>query len=76
MSKKKEVHQSSEVAESTTTAFLEELLKNGTTVLRAPSREDLTDMLATIPSDVKYMAGAIGRSNEDFSYTLRIDLIK
>lgn len=76
MSKKTEVPQNSEVAESTKPAFLEELLQNGKTVLKAPSREVLAELAATIPDDIKYMAGAVSRSNEDFSYTLRIDLIK
>lgn len=56
-------------------AFVEKLLKNGTAVLEAPSREALTEMVNDIPADCKYMAGAVGRKHDGSAYTLRVDII-
>lgn len=55
--------------------YIEELLKNGTTVLSAASREELTEMVNDIPADCKYGAGAVGRLLDGSGYTLRIDLV-
>ena len=57
-------------------AFVEDLLKNGTTTLTSLTREEFDAMLADIPADVKYGAGAIGRNSETGLLSLRIDLIK
>lgn len=57
-------------------SIVDELLKNGTTTLTSLTREDFDAMLADIPADVKYGAGAIGRNSETGLLSLRIDLIK
>ena len=51
-----------------------ELLKNGTTVLKAKTREELAKMVDNIPAEVKYMVGAVGR-NDYGEYTLQVDII-
>jgi hypothetical protein len=56
--------------------YIEELLKNGTTVLYAASREELTEMVNDIPADCKYAVGAVGRKQDGSAYTLRVDIIK
>ena len=56
-------------------AFMEELLKNGTTVLEAPTTESLAEMLNDIPADTKYSVGAVGRKADGSAYTLRLDII-
>ena len=56
--------------------YIEELLKNGTTVLSAASREELTEMVNGIPADVHYAVGAVGRKQDGSAYTLRVDIIK
>lgn len=57
-------------------AYIGELLLNGTTVLTAPTRDELAEMVNEIPADVRYGAGAVGRELESGAYTLRIHLIK
>ena len=54
--------------------YIEELLKNGTTVLSAASREELTEMVNDIPADCKYMAGAVGFNPETGVFSLRVDI--
>ena len=56
-------------------AFMEELLKNGTTVLEAPTSDALAEMLNDIPADTKYSVGAVGRKADGSAYTLRVDII-
>ena len=56
-------------------AFMEELLKNGTTVLEAPTTDALAEMLNDIPADTKYSVGAVGRKADGSAYTLRVDII-
>ncbi len=56
--------------------YIDELLKNGTTVLRAKTRDELTEMVNTIPADCKYAVGAVGRSQDGCTYTLQVDIIK
>ena len=56
--------------------YVEELLKNGTTVLSAKSRDELAEMVNTIPADCKYAVGAVGRSQDGCTYTLQVDIIK
>lgn len=56
--------------------YVEELLKNGTAVLEAPTREALAEMVNDIPADCKYCVGAVGRKTDGSAYTLRVDLIK
>ena len=57
-------------------AFMEELLKNGTTTLTAPTREKLGDMLDQIPADVRIGAGAVGQNRDTGLFSIRIDIIK
>ena len=54
----------------------DDLLKNGTAVLEAPTREALAEMVNGIPADVRYSVGAVGRKQDGSAYTLRVDLIK
>ena len=55
--------------------YIDELLKNGTTVLSAKTRDELTKIVNTIPADCKYAVGAVGRSHDGCTYTLRVDII-
>lgn len=57
-------------------SHVEELLKNGTAVLSAKSRDELTEMVNEIPADCKYAVGAVGRSQDGCTYTLQVDIIK
>ena len=54
----------------------DELLKNGTAVLEAPTRDALAEMVNDIPADCRYSVGAVGRKADGSAYTLRVDLIK
>ena len=56
--------------------YVEELLKNGTAVLSAKSRDELAEMVNGIPADVRYAVGAVGRKQDGSAYTLRVDIIK
>lgn len=55
-------------------AFVEELLKNGTTTITAKSRDELAEMVNNIPADVHYGAGAVGFNHETTTYSLRLDI--
>ena len=65
-----------QTSESGLPAFVEELLKNGTIVLDAPTREALAELVDNIPADVKYSVGAVGRKQDGSAYTLRVDIVK
>ena len=56
-------------------AFMDELLKNGNVTLKAKTRDELAEMVNTIPADVKYCAGAVGQNFDEGCFTLRVDLI-
>jgi hypothetical protein len=56
-------------------AYVEELLKNGTAILTAKTREELADMVNDIPANVRYGAGAAGYNPETGAFTLRVDII-
>ena len=56
-------------------AYVEELLKNGTAILTAKTREELADMVNDIPANVRYSAGAAGYNPETGAFTLRVDII-
>ena len=56
--------------------YIDELLKNGTAVLSANTRDELAEMVNNIPADCKYTVGAVGRSQDGCTYTLRVDIIK
>ena len=57
-------------------AYVADLLLNGTTVLEAPTREALAEMLNDIPADCRYSVGAVGCKQDVSVYTLRVDIIK
>lgn len=61
--------------ESGSPAFITDLLNNGTTVLTAKTRDELTEMVNDIPADVRYGAGAVGFNQETGDFTLRVDII-
>ena len=56
-------------------AYVEELLKNGTAVLTAKTRDELADMVNDIPANVRYGAGAAGYNPETGAFTLRVDIV-
>ena len=55
-------------------AYIDELLKNGTTILTAKTRDELAEMVNDIHADVRYAAGAVGHNPETGSFTLRVDI--
>ena len=58
-----------------TTAY-DDLLKNGTAILEAPTREALAELVNNIPADCKYAVGAVGRKGDGSAYTIRVDIAK
>ena len=54
----------------------DDLLKNGTAVFEAPTREALTELVDGFPADVRYAVGAVGRKQDGSAYTLRDVIIK
>ena len=64
-----------ERAESGQPAFFSDLLANGTTILEAPTREALAELVNDIPADCRYSVGAVGRKADGSAYTLRVDII-
>ena len=71
----KKATQKSDAAESGQPAFVDDLLKNGSAVLEAPSREALAELVNDIPADVRYAVGAVGRKQDGSAYTLRVEII-
>lgn len=63
-----------EDAEAKMSGFLDELKEKGTVTLTATSREELADMVAEIPADIRYGAGAVGKTVEGV-YSLRLDIV-
>ena len=63
-----------ETNETKQPAFVEELLKNGTAILTAKTREELAEMVNDIPSDCSYGAGAVGFNPETGVFSLRVDI--
>ena len=63
-----------ETTETKQPAFVEELLKNGTAILTAKTREELAEMVNDVPADVRYAAGAVGHNPETGAFTLRVDI--
>ena len=55
-------------------AYIAELLKNGTTTLKAKTRDELAEMVNNIPADVHYGAGAVGFNPETGDFSLRLDI--
>ena len=56
-------------------AYIDELLKNGTTILTAKSRDELAEMVNNIPADCSYGAGAVGYNPETGDFSLRLDIM-
>jgi len=54
----------------------DDLLKNGTAILEAPTREALAELVDNIPADCKYCVGAVGRKGDGSAYTIRVDIVK
>jgi hypothetical protein len=54
--------------------FVEELLKNGTAVLTAKTRDELAEMVNDIPANVKYGVGAVGFNPDAGVFTIRVDI--
>ena len=72
-----ELKQEEEVLQETQRpAYIDELLKNGTAILTAKTRDELAEMVNDIPADCKYGAGAIGFNPDSGVFTLRVDIIK
>lgn len=51
----------------------DELLKNRTVTLTGKTREEVDEQAKSLPAGT-FIAGAVGRSREDGTYMLRIDL--
>ena len=56
------------------TAYVAELLKSGTAILIAKTRDELAKMVNDIPADVRYSAGAVGYNPETGVFSLRLDI--
>ncbi len=69
----KKATQTSDVTESKQPEYISELLLNGTAVLKAKTRDELSEMVNDIPADCRYSVGAVGRL-EDGTYSLRVDI--
>ena len=65
---------SDSVAGTQQPSYIEDLLKNGTAILTANSREELAEMVNDIPVDCHYGAGAVGHNPETGVFTLRVDI--
>lgn len=77
MSKKAtQTSESVETVESAQPSVYDDLLKNGTAILEAPTREALAELVDNIPADVHYVVGAVGRKQDGSAYTLRVDVTK
>ena len=75
MSKKAtQTSDSVETVESTQPTVYDDLLKNGTAILEAPTREALAELVDNIPADVHYGAGAVGYNPETGDFSLRLDI--
>ena len=53
----------------------DDLLKNGTAILEAPTREALVELVDNIPADCKYTVGAVGCKGDGSAYTIRVDIV-
>ena len=70
----KKVTQISDAVDNNQTTIYDELLKNGTAVLKAKTREGLAEMVDNIPADCRYSVGAVGHCLDDDTYSIRVDL--
>ena len=81
MSKTKDavVEQQNEQKAAAGNPIADALLLDGATVLTAPSREELFvkfDEIKASVKDVPLMTGAVGRSRDDGTYSLLINIVK
>ena len=53
--------------------YVKELLEKGVTVLQGRSRGELDEMLAAIPSDIPYYAGAVGYYVDKGLYRIQVN---
>ena len=53
--------------------YVKELLEKGVTVLQGRSRGELDEMLAAIPSDIPYYAGAVGYYVDKGFYRIQVN---
>ena len=53
----------------------DDLLKNGTAILEAPTREALAELVDNIPADCKYAVGAVGCKGDGSAYTIQVDIV-
>ena len=53
--------------------YVKELLEKGVTVLQGRSRGELDEMLAAIPSDIPYYAGAVGYYVDKGIYRIQVN---
>ena len=58
---------------NTQPAYVKELLEKGVTVLQGRSRGELDEMLANIPSDIPYYAGAVGYYVDKGLYRIQVN---
>lgn len=54
--------------------YVKELLEKGVTVLQGRSRGELDEMLAAIPSDIPYYAGAVGYYVDKGIYRIQVNI--
>ena len=54
--------------------YVKELLEKGVTVLQGRSRGELDEMLAAIPSDIPYYAGAVGYYVDKGLYRVQVNI--
>ena len=77
MSKKAtQTSESVETVESVQPTAYDDLLKNGTAILEAPTRDALAELVDNIPADCRYAVGAVGRKGDGSAYTIRVDIVK
>lgn len=57
-------------------SYVDELLSNGSVVVSANTRDELTEIVSNLPATCRYAVGAVGKNNDSGLFTLRIDLIK
>ena len=62
--------------ENTQPAYVQELLEKGAVVIFGRTEGELNDMLANIPSDINFTAGAIGYYISKGLYRIQLNLKK
>ena len=62
--------------ETTQPAYVQELLEKGAVVIFGRTEGELNDMLANIPSDINFTAGAIGYYISKGLYRIQLNLKK